>query len=112
MLKYILKRLGASLITLWVVVTVTFILSHAIPGGPFDREKPLPPEVKKNIEERREFLGEKLVNRIDRNLQMQRWLCEEEWFSNENEWRENKQVHDAMMAKLKKGYSEIKRRQQ
>lgn len=52
MLKYILKRLGASLITLWVVVTVTFILSHAIPGGPFDREKPLPPEVKKNIEER------------------------------------------------------------
>lgn len=52
MLKYILKRLGSSVITLWVVVTVTFILSHAIPGGPFDREKPLPPEVKKNIEER------------------------------------------------------------
>lgn len=52
MLKYILKRLGSSVITIWVVVTVTFILSHAIPGGPFDREKPLPPEVKKNIEER------------------------------------------------------------
>lgn len=52
MLKYILKRLGASVVTLWVVVTVTFILSHAIPGGPFDREKPLPPEVKKNIEAR------------------------------------------------------------
>jgi len=35
-----------------VVVTATFILAHVIPGGPFDREKVLPPEILKNITER------------------------------------------------------------
>lgn len=49
---YILKRLLSSFITLWVIVTVTFILAHAIPGGPFDREKQLQPEIRKYIEER------------------------------------------------------------
>lgn len=52
MFFYILKRFLSSVITLWVIITVTFILSRAIPGGPFDREKQLPPEIKKNIEER------------------------------------------------------------
>lgn len=50
--KYILKRVLSSIITLWVVVTATFILAHVIPGGPFDREKILPPEILKNIQER------------------------------------------------------------
>lgn len=50
--SYILKRIVSSIITLWVIVTVTFILARTIPGGPFDREKPLPPEVRKNIEAR------------------------------------------------------------
>jgi len=35
-----------------VVVTATFILAHVIPGGPFDRDKILPPEVMKNIQQR------------------------------------------------------------
>lgn len=52
MSKYILKRIVSSIITLWVVVTATFILAHVIPGGPFDREKVLPPEILKNITER------------------------------------------------------------
>lgn len=52
MAVYILKRLISSIITLWVVITLTFILSHAIPGGPFDREKPIPPEIRKYIEEK------------------------------------------------------------
>ena len=52
MSKYILKRIVSSLITLWVVITATFILAHVIPGGPFDREKVLPPEVMKNIQQR------------------------------------------------------------
>ncbi|MBU3144367.1 ABC transporter permease [Clostridium sp. CF012] len=52
MSKYILKRIISSIITLWVVVTATFILAHVIPGGPFDREKVLPPEILKNITER------------------------------------------------------------
>jgi len=52
MSKYILKRIFSSIITLWVVITATFILAHVIPGGPFDREKVLPPEVLKNIQQR------------------------------------------------------------
>jgi oligopeptide transport system permease protein len=52
MLNYLIKRIVGSVITLWVVVTITFLLMHAIPGGPFDREKPLPPEVKTQIEAR------------------------------------------------------------
>ncbi|MBU3157952.1 ABC transporter permease [Clostridium estertheticum] len=52
MSKYILKRIFSSIITLWVVITATFILAHIIPGGPFDRDKILPPEVMKNIQQR------------------------------------------------------------
>lgn len=52
MLSYMIKRMTASLVTIWMVVTITFFLMHAIPGGPFTREKALPPTVLKNIEER------------------------------------------------------------
>lgn len=52
MIKYIIKRLVSCIITLWVVVTITFFLMRLMPGGPFDKEKPIPPEVKKQIEER------------------------------------------------------------
>jgi len=37
-------------ITLFLVITVTFFLMHAIPGGPFAREKPLPPAVIEALE--------------------------------------------------------------
>jgi oligopeptide transport system permease protein len=43
--KFIFKRLGQMLFTLYIVITATFFLMHAIPGGPFTREKPLPPAV-------------------------------------------------------------------
>jgi oligopeptide transport system permease protein len=33
------------LITIVMIITITFFLMHAIPGGPFTREKPLPPAV-------------------------------------------------------------------
>jgi oligopeptide transport system permease protein len=52
MLSYILKRLFNSAIVLLVVITITFLLMHAIPGGPFTTEKNLPPAILKNIEER------------------------------------------------------------
>ena len=39
MLKYIGKRFFTSLITIWVVITVTFFLMRLMPGGPFDGEK-------------------------------------------------------------------------
>jgi ABC-type dipeptide/oligopeptide/nickel transport system permease component len=40
---------------------------HAIPGGPFDKEKPVPPEVKKNLEERY-HLDEPLLTQYARYL--------------------------------------------
>lgn len=52
MLTYLIKRLFNSIIVLWIVMTVTFLLMHAIPGGPFTQEKSLPPAVKANIEAR------------------------------------------------------------
>ncbi len=50
LIKYILKRLGMSVVTLFVVITATFFLMKLMPGGPFDSEKPLPPEIKANLE--------------------------------------------------------------
>jgi oligopeptide transport system permease protein len=35
---------------LWAIVTITFFLMHAVPGGPFDRERELPPAVRANLE--------------------------------------------------------------
>lgn len=52
MWNYLLRRVLYAFLALFVVVTVTFTFMHAIPGGPFQREKALPEAVKKNIEAR------------------------------------------------------------
>ncbi len=52
MLKYIINRLLLLLVVVWIIITVTFFLLHSIPGGPFDTEKTIPDEVKRNIEAR------------------------------------------------------------
>ena len=49
MIKYIGKRLAASLLTIWVVITLTFFLMRLMPGGPFDSDK-LTPQVRANME--------------------------------------------------------------
>lgn len=51
-MSYIIKRILNALVVLWVVITITFFLMHAIPGGPFTAEKSLPPYVLHSIEER------------------------------------------------------------
>lgn len=38
-LLYILKRIILAIVTVWVVITVTFFVMHAVPGGPFVGEK-------------------------------------------------------------------------
>lgn len=43
MTAYILRRLLVMVPLLWAIATITFFLMHAVPGGPFDNEKPLPP---------------------------------------------------------------------
>ena len=40
-LMYVLKRIGLALLTVWIVITVTFFVMHAVPGGPFQSEKAL-----------------------------------------------------------------------
>ena len=50
MLTLLLKRCLHGLLVLWVVATVTFLLLRLAPGGPFDSERKLPPEVIANLE--------------------------------------------------------------
>jgi len=50
MIRFLLRRLFHGLLVLWVVVTLTFALMRVLPGGPFDRDRRLPPEVMANIE--------------------------------------------------------------
>jgi len=45
MLTYIVNRLGMMLVTLWAIITLTFFLMHAVPGGPFVSERMLAPEI-------------------------------------------------------------------
>ncbi|AFS77396.1 oligopeptide transport system, permease protein OppB [Gottschalkia acidurici 9a] len=50
MLKYSLKRGVISLLTIWVIITITFFLMHSIPGDPFTDQKKIPPEIMANLE--------------------------------------------------------------
>ena len=49
-MAYVLRRLLEMIPVLLVVITATFFLAHAVPGGPFDKERPLPVEVKARLE--------------------------------------------------------------
>lgn len=40
--KFVLRRFGYMLLSLWIVVTFTFILMNAVPGGPFTTAKMTP----------------------------------------------------------------------
>jgi len=45
MAGYLVRRILAFVPLIWAIATITFFLMHAVPGGPFDREKELPPAV-------------------------------------------------------------------
>ena len=49
-LIYILKRIGLAILTVWVVITVTFFAMRAVPGGPFLSEKAVSESVIKALE--------------------------------------------------------------
>ena len=49
---YVSKRLIEAFITVWVIASLTFLLLRFLPGGPFDQDKALPPEIKANIEKK------------------------------------------------------------
>jgi oligopeptide transport system permease protein len=50
MIRYFLKRLAGAIPTLLAIVTLSFFLMRAAPGGPFDREQTLPPEIMANLQ--------------------------------------------------------------
>ena len=49
-LLYILKRIILAAVTVWVVITVTFFVMHAVPGGPFIGEKAVSEAAQKALE--------------------------------------------------------------
>jgi len=50
LLRYTLLRLLGAIPTLLLVIVLAFLMVHAAPGGPFDDERVLPPELAANIE--------------------------------------------------------------
>lgn len=45
MIGYLAQRLGMMAVTLFAIITLTFFLMHAVPGGPFVSERMLAPEI-------------------------------------------------------------------
>jgi oligopeptide transport system permease protein len=67
MISLLLTRFFHGLIVLWVVATLTFALLRVAPGGPFDSERKLPPEVLANLEAKY-HLDEPLIQQYLRYL--------------------------------------------
>ena len=49
MAKYILKRLGYTIVTIFILVTLTFFMMQLLPGDPFTGEKKIPENVMANM---------------------------------------------------------------
>ena len=49
-LLYVLKRVALSLLSIWIVITVTFFVMRAVPGGPFVGEKATTPAAQAALE--------------------------------------------------------------
>ncbi len=49
-LLYIAKRILLAILTVWVVITVTFFVMHSVPGGPFLGEKAISAEAQAALE--------------------------------------------------------------
>lgn len=67
MIRYAVKRLIGALPTLLVLITLAFFMIRIAPGGPFDTEKALPPEIEANLNEAY-HLDEPLIQQYGRYL--------------------------------------------
>jgi len=68
MIAYTIRRIILMVPLLLAIATVTFFLMHAIQGGPFDQDKPLPPATKLALEQRyglADPLGQQYVTYIE-----------------------------------------------
>ncbi len=50
--SYYLKRVFSAIVTILLIATLTFTMMHSIPGGPFTRERPVPDEILKSLNEK------------------------------------------------------------
>jgi oligopeptide transport system permease protein len=44
-----MRRLIGAVPTLFLIITFSFFIMRLTPGGPFDKERPVPPEIEKNL---------------------------------------------------------------
>lgn len=50
MIRYLGKRIMFMIISLFLIITATFFIMHAVPGGPFTSERNVPEEIKRALE--------------------------------------------------------------
>jgi len=50
MLTYTLRRIAGLVPTLFILVTLSFFIIRLAPGGPFDQQQALPPEIRANLD--------------------------------------------------------------
>ena len=67
MLKYSIRRLLTAIPTLLILMTLAFFMMRSAPGGPFDTEKTLPPEIPANLD-KKYHLDEPLIQQYGRYL--------------------------------------------
>ena len=65
MISLILRRLATAIPVLLAVITLTFVMVHSAPGGPFDEEKAVSPEVLVKLNERYNLNEPLLVQYFD-----------------------------------------------
>jgi oligopeptide transport system permease protein len=49
MLSYAIRRLLGAIPTLFIIITLVFFMMRVAPGGPFDAQRRLPPEIEQNV---------------------------------------------------------------
>jgi len=67
LLRFTLRRFLGAWPTLLVLMTLAFFMMRAAPGGPFDTEKTLPPEIQANLD-KKYHLDEPLIQQYGRYL--------------------------------------------
>lgn len=65
MRNYFLRRFIYSLFTIFLIATVTFFMMRSIPGGPFTRERPVPPEIMRALNAKYNLDAPLMVQYVD-----------------------------------------------
>ncbi|HKK95759.1 MAG TPA: hypothetical protein VJ916_05550, partial [Anaerovoracaceae bacterium] len=61
MRSFYIKRIISILITIILITSLTFTMMHSIPGGPFTRERPVPDEILRALNEKYNLDDPKIV---------------------------------------------------